>query len=88
MKFQCVLEGIAKARNPTHLNQIYAELYITDGDTTEVNNEHEIRQLETSSRKVDRQETTIKREDIFKGLPGKKEEIRTVLTKGVAGKQS
>uniref|UniRef100_A0A3B4GL35 B30.2/SPRY domain-containing protein n=1 Tax=Pundamilia nyererei TaxID=303518 RepID=A0A3B4GL35_9CICH len=85
MKFQCVLEGIAKARNPTHLNQIYAELYITDGDTTEVNNEHEIRQLETSSRKVDRQETTIKREDIFKGLPEKKEEIRTVLTKGVAG---
>ncbi|XP_031607617.1 NLR family CARD domain-containing protein 3-like [Oreochromis aureus] len=85
MKFQCVLEGISKARNPTHLNQIYTELNITDGDTTEVNNEHEVRQLETSSRKVDRPETTIKREDIFKGLPGKKEVIRTVLTKGVAG---
>lgn len=82
MKFQCVLEGIAKARNPTQLNQIYAELYITDGDTSEVNNEHEVRQLETSSRKVDRQETTIKREDIFKGLPGKKGRDQNSAHKG------
>ncbi|RCU34652.1 hypothetical protein DVA81_19145, partial [Acinetobacter baumannii] len=30
-KFQCVFEGIAKAGNPTLLNQIYTELYITEG---------------------------------------------------------
>ncbi|XP_076732443.1 protein NLRC3-like [Maylandia zebra] len=31
--FQCVFEGIAKAGNPTLLNQIYTELYITEGET-------------------------------------------------------
>uniref|UniRef100_A0A3Q3FN44 NACHT domain-containing protein n=1 Tax=Labrus bergylta TaxID=56723 RepID=A0A3Q3FN44_9LABR len=40
-KFQCVFEGIAKAGNPTLLNQIYTELYITEGGTGEVNDEHE-----------------------------------------------
>ncbi|KAK9535803.1 hypothetical protein VZT92_008160 [Zoarces viviparus] len=29
-KFQCVFEGIAKAGNPTLLNQMYTELYITE----------------------------------------------------------
>uniref|UniRef100_A0A669CUS9 NACHT, LRR and PYD domains-containing protein 12-like n=1 Tax=Oreochromis niloticus TaxID=8128 RepID=A0A669CUS9_ORENI len=84
-KFQCVFEGIAKAGNPTLLNQIYTELYITEGGTAEVNDEHEVRQIETASRKPDRPETTIKQEDIFKDSPEKQELIRTVLTKGVAG---
>ncbi|XP_030611127.1 NLR family CARD domain-containing protein 3-like, partial [Archocentrus centrarchus] len=84
-KFQCVFEGIAKAGNPTLLNQIYTELYITEGGTAEVNDEHEVRQIETASRKPDRPETTIRQEDIFKGSPGRDEPIRTVLTKGVAG---
>ncbi|XP_044043405.1 protein NLRC3-like isoform X1 [Siniperca chuatsi] len=84
-KFQCVFEGIAKAGNPTLLNQIYTELYITEGGTAEVNDEHEVRQIETASRKPDRPETTIRREDIFKPSPGRDEPIRTVMTKGVAG---
>uniref|UniRef100_A0A3P9BQP1 NACHT domain-containing protein n=1 Tax=Maylandia zebra TaxID=106582 RepID=A0A3P9BQP1_9CICH len=84
-KFQCVFEGIAKAGNPTLLNQIYTELYITEGGTAEVNNEHEVRQIETASRKPHRPETTIRQEDIFKASPGRDEPIRTVLTKGVAG---
>ncbi|XP_076739660.1 protein NLRC3-like [Maylandia zebra] len=84
-KFQCVFEGIAKAGNPTLLNQIYTELYITEGGTAEVNDEHEVRQIETASRKPDRPETTIRQEDIFKASPGRDEPIRTVLTKGVAG---
>uniref|UniRef100_A0A7N6AZP2 B30.2/SPRY domain-containing protein n=1 Tax=Anabas testudineus TaxID=64144 RepID=A0A7N6AZP2_ANATE len=84
-KFQCVFEGIAKAGNPTLLNQIYTELYITEGGTGEVNDEHEVRQIETASRKLDRPETTIRQEDIFKGSPGREEPIRTVMTKGVAG---
>ncbi|XP_013763463.1 protein NLRC3-like, partial [Pundamilia nyererei] len=84
-KFQCVFEGIAKAGNPTLLNQIYTELYITEGGTAEVNDEHEVRQIETASRKPDRPETTIRKEDIFKASPGRDEPIRTVLTKGVAG---
>ncbi|XP_039459361.1 NACHT, LRR and PYD domains-containing protein 12-like [Oreochromis aureus] len=84
-KFQCVFEGIAKAGNPTLLNQIYTELYITEGGTAEVNDEHEVRQIETASRKPDRPETTIRQEDIFKTSHGRDEPIRTVLTKGVAG---
>uniref|UniRef100_A0A669EXQ6 NACHT domain-containing protein n=1 Tax=Oreochromis niloticus TaxID=8128 RepID=A0A669EXQ6_ORENI len=84
-KFQCVFEGIAKAGSPTLLNQIYTELYITEGGTAEVNDEHEVRQMETASRKPDRPETTIRQEDIFKASPGRDEPIRTVLTKGVAG---
>ncbi|XP_041656064.1 NACHT, LRR and PYD domains-containing protein 12-like isoform X2 [Cheilinus undulatus] len=84
-KFQCVFEGIAKAGNPTLLNQIYTELYITEGGTGEVNEEHEIRQIETTSRKPHRPETTIRQEDIFKAPPGREEPIRTVMTKGVAG---
>ncbi|XP_072235434.1 NLR family CARD domain-containing protein 3-like isoform X4 [Leuresthes tenuis] len=84
-KFQCVFEGIAEAGNPTLLNQIYTELYITEGGTGEVNDEHEVRQIETTSRKAGRAETTIRQEDIFKLPPGRDEPIRTVMTKGVAG---
>uniref|UniRef100_A0A669C6Y6 NACHT domain-containing protein n=1 Tax=Oreochromis niloticus TaxID=8128 RepID=A0A669C6Y6_ORENI len=84
-KFQCVFEGIAKAGNPTLLNQIYTELYITEGGTAEVNDEHEVRQIETASRKPHRPETTIRQEDLFKDSPGRNKPIRTVLTKGVAG---
>ncbi|XP_067438925.1 protein NLRC3-like isoform X8 [Thunnus thynnus] len=84
-KFQCVFEGIGKAGNPTLLNQIYTELYITEGGTAEVNDEHEVRQIETASRKTDKPETAIRKEDIFKASPGRDEPIRTVITKGVAG---
>ncbi|XP_041661025.1 NLR family CARD domain-containing protein 3-like [Cheilinus undulatus] len=84
-KFQCVFEGIAKAGNPTLLNQIYTELYITEGGTGEVNDEHEVRQIETTFKNSHRPETTIRQEDIFRGIPGRDEPIRTVMTKGVAG---
>ncbi|XP_074471661.1 NLR family CARD domain-containing protein 3-like [Sebastes fasciatus] len=84
-KFQCVFEGIAKAGNSTFLNQIYTEIYITEGGTAEVNDEHEVRQIETASRKPHRPEKTISCKDIFNLSPGRDEPIRTVLTKGVAG---
>ncbi|KAL4009091.1 hypothetical protein ACER0C_002943 [Sarotherodon galilaeus] len=84
-KFQCVFEGIAKAGNPTLLNEIYTELYITEGGTAEVNDEHEVRHIETASSKTDSLEAIIRKEHIFKASPGRDEPIRTVLTKGVAG---
>ncbi|KAL3979308.1 mediator of RNA polymerase II transcription subunit 22 [Sarotherodon galilaeus] len=43
---QFVFEGITKAGNPNFFNQIYTELYITEGGTAEVNDEHEARQIE------------------------------------------
>ncbi|XP_061578961.1 NLR family CARD domain-containing protein 3-like [Cololabis saira] len=84
-KNQCVFEGIVKAGNPTLLKQIYTELYITEGGTGEVNDQHEVRQIEAASRKPHRAETTIRQEDIFKLPPGRDEPIRTVMTTGVAG---
>uniref|UniRef100_A0A672YBX7 B30.2/SPRY domain-containing protein n=1 Tax=Sphaeramia orbicularis TaxID=375764 RepID=A0A672YBX7_9TELE len=85
-KFECVFEGIIKEGLPkTLLNQIYTELYITEGGATEVNQEHEVRQIETASRNPHRPPTTITCEDIFKGPPDRDQPIRTVLTKGVAG---
>ncbi|XP_019206991.1 NLR family CARD domain-containing protein 3 [Oreochromis niloticus] len=91
-KYQFLFEGVAKAGNPTLLNQIYTELYITKGGTAEVNDEHEVRQIETASRKpyrpettIRHEETTIRPEDIFKASIGREQPIRTVLTKGVAG---
>uniref|UniRef100_A0A3P8RVF1 NACHT domain-containing protein n=1 Tax=Amphiprion percula TaxID=161767 RepID=A0A3P8RVF1_AMPPE len=84
-KFQRVFEGIAKAGQSTLLNEIYTELYITEGGTAEVNDEHEVRQIEAASRKADRAETSIRPEDIFKGSPGRDGPIRTVMTQGVAG---
>ncbi|XP_043965524.1 NLR family CARD domain-containing protein 3-like [Gambusia affinis] len=81
MKFQSLSEGVAEHGNKTVLNQIYTELHITEGLTREVNQEHEVRQIETASRKQE----TIRREDIFKTPPGRDQPIRTVMTMGVAG---
>ncbi|TDH15496.1 hypothetical protein EPR50_G00031900 [Perca flavescens] len=83
--FQCVFEGIAKAGNKTLLNQMFAEIHIKGGGTAEVNDQHEVRQIETASWKSDRPETTITYEDIFKTPPEREEPLRTVVTKGVAG---
>uniref|UniRef100_A0A3B3HIQ9 NACHT domain-containing protein n=1 Tax=Oryzias latipes TaxID=8090 RepID=A0A3B3HIQ9_ORYLA len=83
-KFQCVFEGITKAGNPTLLNEIYTELYIAKG-TGEINQEHEIRQIEAASRKADRTDTSIRQENLFKPSAERQEPIRTVMTKGVAG---
>ncbi|XP_023185612.1 NLR family CARD domain-containing protein 3-like isoform X2 [Xiphophorus maculatus] len=80
-KFLSLSEGVAEPGNQTDLNQIYTELYITEGLTREVNQEHEVRHIETASRKQE----TIRREDIFKVPPGRDQPIRTVMTMGVAG---
>ncbi|KAG5830161.1 hypothetical protein ANANG_G00315660, partial [Anguilla anguilla] len=83
-KFECIFEGLAKQSDPTLLNEIYTELYITEGEVG-VNNEHEVRQIETASKRQTTQETAILCNNIFKPLPGQKKPIRTVLTKGIAG---
>ncbi|XP_070778898.1 NACHT, LRR and PYD domains-containing protein 3-like [Enoplosus armatus] len=85
-RFQCFFEGIAKAGNPTLLNDIYTELYITEGGSGGVSDGHEIRQIETTSGKPSRPESMITCEDIFRPLPGRDHHpVRTVLTKGEAG---
>uniref|UniRef100_A0A8C5DD20 NLR family CARD domain-containing protein 3-like n=1 Tax=Gouania willdenowi TaxID=441366 RepID=A0A8C5DD20_GOUWI len=84
-KFQCVSEGVAKAGSPTLLKEIYTELYITEGGGGDVNQEHEVIQIETASRTSDTAERAITLEELFKAPPGRPRPIRTVMTKGVAG---
>uniref|UniRef100_A0A671TXL8 NACHT domain-containing protein n=1 Tax=Sparus aurata TaxID=8175 RepID=A0A671TXL8_SPAAU len=69
----------------TLLNRIYTELYITEGQSEEVNTQHEVRQLETASKKETFSETPIRCCDIFKASPDQQRRIRVVLTNGVAG---
>ncbi|XP_060778660.1 NACHT, LRR and PYD domains-containing protein 4-like isoform X2 [Neoarius graeffei] len=79
-KFQRINEGISQHGSSALLNEIYTELYITEGWSGDINNEHEVRQIETASRRPATQETLIKCNDLFKDTS-----IRSVLTKGVAG---
>ncbi|XP_053505810.1 NACHT, LRR and PYD domains-containing protein 12-like isoform X2 [Ictalurus furcatus] len=84
-KFECLNGVLINLGNQTLLNEIYTELYITEGDSGEVNKEHEVRQIEAASRRTRTEDTPIKCNDIFKPLSEQDKPIRTVLTKGVAG---
>ncbi|XP_031669758.1 uncharacterized protein LOC109876890 isoform X2 [Oncorhynchus kisutch] len=80
-----LFEGIEDQGKTTPLNDIYTELYITQGGIGEVNNQNEVRQIETACSCQVEHETSIQLNDIFKPLPGQDKPIRTVLTRGVAG---
>ncbi|KAM9337117.1 NACHT, LRR and PYD domains-containing protein 12-like [Symphorus nematophorus] len=80
-----VTEGTDGTGSGTLLNRIYTELYIIEGQSEEVNTQHEVRQLETTSKMEPHHETAIRCHDIFKALPGQGKNIRVVLTNGVAG---
>ncbi|XP_058503375.1 NLR family CARD domain-containing protein 3-like isoform X3 [Solea solea] len=84
-RFEHVTEGIDDKRSRTLLSRIFTELYITEGQSEEVNTQHEVRQLETTFKKKMVQDTPIKCGDIFKALPDQQGSIRVVLTNGVAG---
>ncbi|XP_073721451.1 uncharacterized protein [Misgurnus anguillicaudatus] len=81
---QCVFEGIANHGDSTLLNKIYTDLYITQGGGEQINTEHEIRQIEVASRNLETSETQIEFNNMFNPLE-QDQNIRTVLTKGVAG---
>ncbi|XP_062238154.1 NLR family CARD domain-containing protein 3-like isoform X2 [Platichthys flesus] len=80
-----VTEGSDETGSRTLLNRIYTELHITEGQSEEVNTQHEVRQLETASKKKILQDTPIKVHDIFKASTDQQSSIRVVLTNGVAG---
>ncbi|TWW71499.1 Nucleotide-binding oligomerization domain-containing protein 2 [Takifugu flavidus] len=86
LKRRCehVTEGTHEAGSGTLLNKIYTELYIIEGQSEEVDTQHEVRQLERTSKK-NIQDTPIKCQDIFKVLSEQQRHIRVVLTNGVAG---
>ncbi|XP_035863013.1 NLR family CARD domain-containing protein 3-like isoform X1 [Sander lucioperca] len=82
--FERVTEG-AETGSRTLLNTIYTAVYITEGQSEEVNTQHEVRQLETASKKKTLHDSPIKCCDIFKASPDQQKHIRVVLTSGVAG---
>nr|XP_054603410.1 NLR family CARD domain-containing protein 3 isoform X1 [Nothobranchius furzeri] len=80
-----VTEGSDEPGSRTLLNRIYTELYITEGQSEEVNTQHEVRQLETTSRTKRLHDAPIRCQDIFKAFSEQPGAIRVVLTNGVAG---
>ncbi|XP_041651228.1 NACHT, LRR and PYD domains-containing protein 12-like isoform X3 [Cheilinus undulatus] len=83
-RYEHVTEGTDETGSRTLLNSIYTELYIIEGQSEEVNSQHEVRQPQTDSKRKTFYETPIKCQDIFKALPGQ-QTPRVVLTNGVAG---
>ncbi|XP_048825902.1 NACHT, LRR and PYD domains-containing protein 5-like isoform X8 [Brienomyrus brachyistius] len=84
-KYECIFEGIPKRGNPSSLVSIYTELYMTKGESEQVNAEHEVWYVEAAAKRTDTEEITVKCNDIFKPLPDQETPVKTVLTKGIAG---
>ncbi|XP_034001715.1 protein NLRC3-like [Trematomus bernacchii] len=85
LRRRCELVTEGTDESETLLNRIFTELYITQGQSEEVNTQHEVRQLETASKKNTLHDTPIKCQDIFKASSDQQTHIRAVLTNGVAG---
>ncbi|XP_059189164.1 uncharacterized protein LOC131971648 [Centropristis striata] len=83
-QFTHVAEGLDMQKTSALLNEIYTDLYIVEGERGEVNDQHEVRQVQEAKFKPAEQETLIKYHDIFKPS-GENVPIRTVLTMGMAG---
>ncbi|XP_053198742.1 NACHT, LRR and PYD domains-containing protein 14-like [Scomber japonicus] len=82
---QNLTEETDEAGSETHCNSIFTEVHITEGQSEEVNTQHEMRQLETASKMKTLHDAPIKCQDIFKVLPDQQKDIRVVLMNGVAG---
>ncbi|KTG02171.1 hypothetical protein cypCar_00034320, partial [Cyprinus carpio] len=92
-KYESLFEVIKLQKNQTLLNSIYT-LYIIDGESGGVNEEHEVLHMEKTTRTNllntrTHLQNTIYCNDIFKSSTepacGTKDKIKTVLTKGIAG---
>ncbi|XP_026128578.1 NLR family CARD domain-containing protein 3-like isoform X6 [Carassius auratus] len=88
-KYERLCEGLKLQENESLLNSIYTQLYIIEGEREGVNEEHEVLQMEKTARTQPSQDTPIYCNDIFKASAEagseEKEQIKTVLTKGIAG---
>ncbi|XP_056310873.1 NACHT, LRR and PYD domains-containing protein 12-like isoform X1 [Danio aesculapii] len=93
-KYERLFEGINHRETQTLLNRIYTQLYIIEGESEGVNEEHEVLQMEKTARTKPSQHTPVYCNDIFKASAGagheekikkEKAQIKTVLTKGIAG---
>ncbi|XP_036413116.1 NLR family CARD domain-containing protein 3-like [Colossoma macropomum] len=78
-----IYEGTSDGGSSIALTDIYTELYIVEGHTGGVSHQHEVWQIEAMSRAI-AVGTSIEFSDIFK-VPSDSENLRTVLTLGIAG---
>ncbi|XP_056310427.1 NACHT, LRR and PYD domains-containing protein 3 [Danio aesculapii] len=88
-KYERLFEGINQQENQTLLNRIYTQLYIIEGESEGVNEEHEVLNMEKTPGTKCSQDIPICCNDIFKistesGLE-EKDQVKIVLTKGIAG---
>ncbi|XP_017579388.2 NACHT, LRR and PYD domains-containing protein 3-like [Pygocentrus nattereri] len=95
-KYECLFEGIPTHHNRTLLNNIYTQLYIIEGESEGVNEEHEVLQVQNMFQGCNKG-IPVNYSDIFSPLPEQNLEeeherngleerkFKTVLTKGIAG---
>ncbi len=81
-KAEYIFEG--NKENEAQLKAVYTELFITEGDMKDVNQEHEILKIDDAFKNKKTHDKLIKCNDIFTELRKNNEE-KIVLTKGVAG---
>ncbi|XP_036421322.1 NACHT, LRR and PYD domains-containing protein 12-like isoform X2 [Colossoma macropomum] len=81
-KYESLFEGIRTEENKTLLNRIYTQLYIIEGESEGVNEEHEVLQMEKTSRRR-LQDSPINCSDIFKPLQGPEGETREETIRAV-----
>ncbi|XP_037387976.1 NACHT, LRR and PYD domains-containing protein 12-like [Pygocentrus nattereri] len=84
-KYESLFEGIRTEENKTLLNRIYTQLYIIEGESEGVNEEHEVLQMEKTTRKH-LQDIPINCLDIFKEVT-EKGNIRATTAKHVRQKE-
>ncbi|XP_036419578.1 NACHT, LRR and PYD domains-containing protein 3-like [Colossoma macropomum] len=81
-KYESLFEGIRTEENKTLLNRIYTQLYIIEGESEGVNEEHEVLQMEKTPRRCF-QDSPINCVDIFKPLQGPEGETREETIRAV-----
>ncbi|XP_036421317.1 NACHT, LRR and PYD domains-containing protein 12-like [Colossoma macropomum] len=81
-KYESLFEGIRTEENKTLLNRIYTQLYIIEGESEGVNEEHEVLQMEKTPRRR-LQDSPINCLDIFKPLQGPEGETREETIRAV-----
>ncbi|XP_073688831.1 uncharacterized protein [Garra rufa] len=81
-KVERIFEG--KKENEAHLKDVYTELFITEGDIKDINQEHEILTIDDAFKMKKSQYNPIKCNEIF-SLLRENDEKKIVLTKGIAG---
>ncbi|XP_036416703.1 NLR family CARD domain-containing protein 3-like isoform X2 [Colossoma macropomum] len=91
-RYESLFEGFKAQENKTLLNRIYTPLYIIEGESEGVNEEHEVLQIEKTLWDQHWQDTPINCLDIFKPIEctvGEMEEdsIRTVMAEDVRHKE-